>query len=361
MRVKSNYKEILLSSISIIIGIVFSLVVAEIALRVSNFGFGYSPLIGDKVLHHVHPPNYHFVTYNPWNEWGSFDVHYDEHGHRVCEKAAPAADNAVLALGDSFVEANQVPCALSFVGRLAAAFPNRAVYNLGVSSYSPVLERLVLSRELNRLKDKTGITVIQLLYANDFDDDERYARLAVRDASGEITAAPGEPVNQLAAFSRNFFIVRLLRMAQEVVRRRWFASDDAAKMDGGNPGRVGIGRETVEALDQTIALVRRFNAHYYLMCVPPKARYLQRKETNEDRFCEEVRRYAAAAGVVYVDLVKAFDAAALKPGGVEPFFARDIHFNPEGHRLVYEALTPLLQAEASRRGLDRFTDESAYR
>src|SRR4051794_38074976 len=94
-----------------------SLLAIEIVLRSFGLGLGNSPLEGDPVLHHVHPKNYKFVAFSGTGEYGGFLIQYDNDGFRVGSNSR-SRPYRVLVLGDSYVEANQVPHDQSFVGRL---------------------------------------------------------------------------------------------------------------------------------------------------------------------------------------------------------------------------------------------------
>src|SRR3954452_8964475 len=99
-------------SVSLVLAVVF----AEIGLRVMNMGFGNSPMEPDPVLHHVHPKNYSFIQQHPSGELGGFEIEYNSEGrvyrgHAAGNSEPPNADCRIALMGDSFVEAGQVPFA----------------------------------------------------------------------------------------------------------------------------------------------------------------------------------------------------------------------------------------------------------
>jgi len=94
---------------------------AELTLRATQFGFLNAPTVSDPVVHHVHPRNYFFRSYDPGGEFGGHLIRYDGEGRRVdlSPTGAAGAREARLALvGDSFVEAVQVPYEKSIAGLL---------------------------------------------------------------------------------------------------------------------------------------------------------------------------------------------------------------------------------------------------
>src|SRR5687768_8285119 len=128
------------------------LAILEIVFRKLDFGYGNSPLDSDRILHHVHPKNYSFNSYNPNNEYGGFKIYYDEYGNRYNPAENNKNKNEIWFLGDSFTEALQVEWDSSFVGRIGRA-SNYSSVNFGTSSYSPLLYVVQLR---NLLKNKTA-------------------------------------------------------------------------------------------------------------------------------------------------------------------------------------------------------------
>ena len=126
--------------ISLVLGSLIGVVLAELGLRVIGLGYSNSPPISDPVLHHKHPPDYESVSFTPSGEYGGHRVRYDSQGlvsdpdgDREAE-AAPGPRFRVAFMGDSFVEALQVPWASSFVGLLGGRVEDQAlVKNFGVT------------------------------------------------------------------------------------------------------------------------------------------------------------------------------------------------------------------------------------
>jgi len=116
------------------------LALAELVLRVLDFGPGHAPLDPDRLLHHVHPKSYSYFAYSRTGEYDGFRVHYDADGWRVAAPTKPAKVRPgcrIAFMGDSFTEAGQVPFEDSFVG-LLATLTGCEVTNYGVASYSPI-------------------------------------------------------------------------------------------------------------------------------------------------------------------------------------------------------------------------------
>ena len=63
------------------------------------------------------------------------------------------------------------------------------------------------------------------------------------------------------------------------------------------------------------------------------------------QFNEAIRRVAARTGVALVDIERLFEQHAARDGGdsIDPFMDDDCHPNPAGHRIIAEALMPLMK------------------
>lgn len=107
----------------------------------------------------------------------------------------PAGTRRIAVLGDSFVEALQVPFDSTFVERLEGELDRRAdgawrseVLNFGVSGYG-TCQQLLLLEDLALRFDPD--LVLSCFYANDHDDDAR-VRLCDLDASGNLVVTSAQ-------------------------------------------------------------------------------------------------------------------------------------------------------------------------
>jgi hypothetical protein len=146
----------------------------------------------DPVLHHSFIPGASVRSRTA--EW-DLEVRVNSHGFHDREWSAAKAPGVfrILMLGDSFTAGLQVEVEQTAARRLEALL-NRAeparryeVLNLGVNSYSPVLEYLLLQQSGLALAPDL---VILNLDQNDFQDDHRYLHLARLDAAGLPAAVP---------------------------------------------------------------------------------------------------------------------------------------------------------------------------
>src|SRR5688572_10805366 len=115
------------------------LLIVEIILRIAGVGHSNSPTDADPVLNWVHPKNYLYKMYSPSREFGGYKVYFDSCGRRSqlqgVARGKLKSTMSVVLLGDSFVEALQVPYDSSAVGILSAQYPRTQVLNYGVTGY----------------------------------------------------------------------------------------------------------------------------------------------------------------------------------------------------------------------------------
>src|SRR5262245_46924667 len=149
----------------------------------------------DPVFHHRFVPN----AIGSWKML-EFNVNYSINSiglrDREISRNKPAGTKRVLMLGDSFTEGNGVEAKDAFPAQVqalidAAGLSTRwEVINAGEGSYSPLLEYLLLKKQLIDLEPDLVILNLDL---SDVYDDIQYTKLATFDASGEPVAVLAEP------------------------------------------------------------------------------------------------------------------------------------------------------------------------
>ena len=110
--------------------------------------------------HHDLAPNQNSMR--PWGK-ALYQFRTDRYGFRMGTCAPDEADKlkpAIFAVGDSFTEALGVSYEESFVGltACAAASQGKAVWNLGVTSFSP----LIYYRKIKAAQTKLGLTPAEI-------------------------------------------------------------------------------------------------------------------------------------------------------------------------------------------------------
>ena len=271
----------------------------------------------------------------------------DRFGFRTgaCAPGEPATGReAIFVVGDSFTEALGSSYEQSFVGLMAcdAALQGKAVYNLGVASYSPAIYHQKIRTAARRL----GITPAEIfvfLDLSDIDDDANAYRAGGGDsgaavAKSEKWAIPWDEIGLF--FVNNFAVVHLAhdlsvassfkqKMSFGRERARW-AFDPALLEKWGRRGLEVAGGN----LDKVVALCRDWKCGVTLVVYP-----WPDNVAAGDRDSLQVRHWrdwAAARGVRFVDGFAAFFREPADVAIARYFISGDVHFTEAGNRLLYE-------------------------
>lgn len=289
------------------------------------------------------------------------DLEYrsDAKGFRNPADAPTAADIAFV--GDSYTEAAQVPIAETFAQLVGRATEN-SVLNYGRGAYGPQQEALVLRRFALAQDPAPKVIVWQLFEGNDLKDAVEFA--AWKENPNRVRAG------LLDRYLANSFFVPFLLRTYESKKKR-FDWTGSALSNGRDDWAVRYKLEvdpfknrsnawpgTEAALREGIAAAREAGSRVVLMYVPTAARVLHDKLKTEDQqlrgqyfpdggldvrpFLQRVQTLAQELGVPLLDLYPVFRAHVQREGGSGIFIPDDEHLDLEGHRLVSEALAPLI-------------------
>lgn len=319
--------------------LLIAVVLAEVSLRVMNMGFGNSPMEPDSVLHHVHPKSYSFIQQHPSGELGGFEIEYNDDGRvyrgRATARPEPATGCRVALMGDSFVEAGQVPFAQSFSGLLEAAAPKCAVRDYGTRSYSPAIYLVQWTTVVAQWKPTH---VFLLLFGGDLREDVDYLKSASLDAQGMPTAIHGPDDGWLFAQLRRSYVARFVRMVTQ--RMSWAAehhNEDQWTVGGvveEHPEWSGPTPGIVQEINRRIAAN---NGTLTLMVVPSRYRLMgDGKIPITNDLHDTVQAWAREHNIDFLDLNRPFEEAA--KAGKQLFFLQDIHFTAAGHQVVADAI-----------------------
>lgn len=322
--------------VSLFVGSLAALMLVEATLRIVGLGYGNSPVDSDPILHHKHPLDYDFVSFTPSGEYAGHHVRYDTSGlvsdpDAEAEPDGRAPYSLVAFLGDSFVEALQVPYSSSFVGLLNRNSKDGIlVKNFGVTSYSPMLYLLQWDQVVREFAPGH---VFLLLYSNDIRGDAELARSIGWGGVGEPPGVPGPQGGRLVTRLRASYLARLLRRAQ--LTARWLLTNRASEnaIVGGfveeNPDISSLSSQLVLSLARKVEAA---GAEFILMAVPSKEKLVGTSSDSGREFSDKWKQWAFARGITFVDLVPAFTEAD------DPFFELDIHFNESGHRIAAKTI-----------------------
>ena len=282
--------------------------------------------------------------------WGRerFSWQTDRYGFRTGECAPGEAEKgrkAIFVIGDSFVEALGSSYERSFVGLMAcdAARQDKAVWNLGVASYSPV----IYHRKISAAAEKLGIKPAEIfvfLDLSDIDDDANVYRVG---DDGVVTFAnPGRPVQvpfdpgqfaidnlATARLLYGLYLASTLNQSNSLGRDRARWTVDPVLME--KWGKRGL--ESASAnLDKIVALCRDWQCRMTLVVYPwPDQIAAHDRDSIQVRYW---RDWAARRDVRFIDGFAPFFRDPADAVLAKYFLPGDVHFTEAGNRLFYEEL-----------------------
>lgn len=363
-------------------GLLISLIIVEAALRVANYSapmfrradreLGWTLYPGIEGFHRLEQKNYLSINSHGFNN--------DE-----ITGSKPEHLRRIAIVGDSFVEAGEVPRAENFVSQLqllmnrrqpVAARSETEVLNFGVVGYGTAQELLMLRRSV--LKLKPDLVILTFYSGNDVSDNSPEIAQSLRDLrpyfslkNGNLTPLPGLP-DRSALFKNSAIIeavnsFRLLQLAKEFSLRRHmlFASDDKSASGRSvaptdNTYKPPPDRAWEEAWNVTEALIAQFaaevrtsNSDFLLLTIPdPVAAHPDRAvragittQLGIDDFSypeSRLSKLAAGEGFAVLHTRSALKQQAQDTGEyLFGFNSHNLglgHFNERGHRFLAELL-----------------------
>ena len=288
--------------------------------------------------------------------WGNaiYPWKTDQYGFRTGTCAPGEADRsreAIFAIGDSFTEALGSSYEDSFVGLMAcdAAKQNKAVWNLGVASYSPAIYHHKIRAAAQRL-DVRPSEIFVFLDLSDIDDDANVYRSA---ADGTVTTTyPQKPMSTfdlgqflLNNFTSFRFLYDLYLMSSfshwnsvGYHRARW--TIDAKLLD--KWGRRGLATAAGN-LDKVVALCREWNCRVSLVVYPwPDNVAAHDKDSVQVTFW---RDWAKRNDVRFIDGFAPFFREPAETVMHKYYIAGDVHFTPAGNALLYQEVRKAIDAD----------------
>lgn len=342
--IHSPLKAVLARFLLVLVSVLFTLAVLEVGLRFLGPPPASAPLIPDPVLDHVHMKDFTFKSYSPDDEFAPFVVRWDGLGRvddptkkHVMDPSRQAREVALV--GDSFVEASQVPYAKSFAGLLnARAAADVHFTNWGVSSYSPMIY-VPLWR--TKIFSTHPAHVFLLLYENDVNDDATYATKASFGSDGLPIKVTGVPESGMLALLRRSSLFRTLRFAFIKIRAGSRAKNDPTVANAGQFQEMSpeISPLTSRMLHGLKREIEASGSQLTIMAVPSHRADIDGKPAaNPCSFASRVQAWCADNGVDYLDLEAPFLKSRIQAGKSGLFFKKDIHFTAPAHRIVADEI-----------------------
>ena len=332
---------------TIIVSTFITFLIAEILFRIFSIGYGNAPIESSAKYHHVHPASYNFLMHDPNNEYGGYNVIYDDLGFRVGNKTSQTLqlsneENAIIFLGDSFTEGNQVPYNETFVSLVSQklGFPS---INFGVTSYSPLIYNLQVENIVSRFHANN---VILQIFSNDFADDMYYFNNAVFK-DGKLIGIDGGPNNKLIRLARKSYVIRFLRKSQLLIKKILSEADSNVIKD--NPTLAYEQNINDSQLQNTIEIIKLIKTNLdkqdkklHVFLIPSKSLSLNNNCCIEDFLYSRFYTALEEANINTIDVKSFFETI---DGQYKLFFEKDIHLTSLGHKLVANSIITHLKNE----------------
>ena len=321
--------------------------IAEILLRILGIGYGNSPHERSPLYHHVHPSDYQFLMYDPNAEYGGYNIYYDDLGFRVRDKLSQTLqftneENAIIFLGDSFTEGNQVTYDETFAALVGENLGMLSL-NFGVSSYSPLIYELQTENILSRFNANT---IVLQVFSNDFGGDESYLKNALVDGV-RITGINGGKNNAIISLSRNSYLIRFLRKSQLLIHI--ILSNSNTNTSGVTPAFDYEQDVTDIQLQNTVQIIQRIGTRLaeqgkelHVFLIPSKSLSLNDDCCAEDTLYAKFYSALEEANVDTIDVKSFFENIDSQH---ELFFEKDIHLTSLGHRAISSSIVSHLRNE----------------
>jgi hypothetical protein len=280
--------------------------------------------------------------------WGNmlYPWQTDRFGFRTgeCAPHEPQKGRAnIFVIGDSFTEALGSSYEQSFVGLMAcdAARRGKAVWNLGVASYSPA----IYHRKIRAAAERLGVKPAEIFVFLDLSDIDDDANFYIPGDDGLIRSTQTEE-RPGTSFDVGQFLVSNFTTAR-LVYDLYLISSFSYSMSVGRPrarwtidpvlleswGRRGLGVAGAN-LDKVVEICRDWKCHVTLVVYPwPDNVAAGDLDSIQVRHW---RTWAAAREVRFVDGFAPFFREPAEAALRKYFFAGDVHFTELGNRLLYE-------------------------
>lgn len=329
-------------------------------------------LVPDPVRHHKFVPNANTRVEQP-------DFSYIQHVNKIGLRGKdtafqkPPHHYRILMLGDSFTMGKGVEDDQTFSALLEEELNQEKkcgativeVLNGGVDSYAPILSLFQLSTDLSRLEVDL---VLLNLDVSDLLQETVYRKEAAYDKEGRIIGVPGRErqkslsehirfwIDQHTFFTRlilfylnnlmgyrDFTVQGMVTRANPELLKYTLADDQEDRTSQWDQlfASIAMIKEVVEKRGQQFALVVYPWGHQVrdTEWVPGRFYWISEGAVPSDRYLETIAHYARDRKI---QLVNVFPAFRSYQGQKPLYFKYDMHWTPEGHKVMASALKEYL-------------------
>lgn len=316
------------------------LLLFEIVLRVYGLGYDSAAFEPDRIYHHIHKKNYHFVNDNPAEkEYTGIRVYFDKDGcvanPEINSAATPLSKRKIALMGDSFIEGLQVDFEKSITGLVESNFADTVeVKNFAVGNYSPVIYYLQIKNNPQWFSNKM---IFLFLYSNDVREDSGFIAKATFNDAGNAIAVDGGEKSLWLDLARHSYLIRLARKNYIRFVYWWNHSEEKNSYATENymEEKPLLSSLTKTYLLKIDSLAIKYNSHLILTAIPSKYKTINHIDYDGNDFAMQCKSFALQNNMEFLDLIPTFK----EKGKTTPlFFQKDIHFNESGHAMVAEEI-----------------------
>jgi hypothetical protein len=330
----------------------------------------YAPVLPDPIVHHRLWPATS-TTLQTEDFRVTLDVNRYGMRGKEPESPKPAGTFRLIMLGDSFTMGEGVADDQAFPALLEKSLASRLpvhveVLNAGVDSYAPILSYLDLRENLFRWEPDAVVLGLDL---SDLLQEQYYRSLAVRGADGDFLAVPNPRLRGRTVDWLDDFIKRrlyFLRYAYMKLRERFdaeVAMEKVIQRRNGDLIAYTLATDTVDRTQQwndlfdSIVRIRRLcrqkGVLFFLALypwghevnerewIPGRDYWMPHGSVATDRPFDAIRNRCVDNDIPLLDTLAAFRGYR---GDSPLYFRHDMHWTPEGHRVMSEALRMPLEA-----------------
>lgn len=331
------------------VSLTVSFLFAEVILRVFNVGRDapIARIERSEIFHHVHPADYSFRIHAPNREHGQHEIFYDAAGFRVPDSDFQTSEirgdrDAVIFLGDSFTEANQVVYEDTFVSIVGGDIGKKVV-NMGVSSYSPLIYLLQARKVVSKFD--AGTVVLQL-FSNDFASDISYQANAQIEG-GDVVAVDGGANSVAVSLLRKSYLARFVRRSWRLIRVNLLNANSEISIfvkafEHEQDVTENQLRNTGEILLEIKSELESQGKRLYVFLIPSRSLSLIRDCCEKDNLYKIIYSYLKKNDIKSIDIKEGFEKYINQK---DIFFKNDIHLTRMGHQLVAESIAATLTSE----------------
>jgi len=326
-------RNIVFSSILLIVSLLFSLIAGEMGLRLLGYAGAPESLIGN--IRHVNDPilNWRFVP-NSTVQDGNVISHYNSAGFRDVEHAVekPAHVTRVVVIGDSVTEGSGVREEELFAGHIQALLGSRyEVINLGMSGLNTLQEIHIL--DVEGMKYAPDVVVVNFIlndcdFFSEFRATERFQN--EKDAKiglfGDITVDP-RLKRWLKSSALIYFVKGRMEYLQGLITGKEEKNYYVSLWDDPE-----CHRRVLSGFDALKAVQERFRFDVHVLIWPLLMNYERYSFSHVHAW---VKENADQRGFKVLDLLPLYSSRQYRD--LQVTAEDNVHPNGEGHRLSAKA------------------------